>query len=119
MPNATYEENEEITFSIAPKVGWLVESVTFNGEKITANETGLYTITIKAQDNILAVNYSSEDASKVQEGGNLSNQDNNIIQENEPVQEKIGCNSSLLGTSLVSSLAVVLSALIALAIRRK
>ena len=54
--NATYEEGDEITFSVLPNAGYTVKTVLYNGEELTA-ENGVYKIVIKAWENTLKVVY--------------------------------------------------------------
>ena len=55
--NATYENGTTLLFSVTPNEGYTVKKVTYNGEELTADNTGKYQITITARENVLKVEY--------------------------------------------------------------
>ena len=55
--DATYREGDTFTVKITPTDGYAVKQVTLNGNVLTADGQGNYSIVIAAQDNVLAVEY--------------------------------------------------------------
>ncbi len=52
-----YFQGEEVSWTVTPKAGWKVVSVSFNGNVIKQNADGTYTATVEGKDNVVAVEY--------------------------------------------------------------
>ena len=78
-----------MNYEITPKSGWKVESVTFNGQEVQANENGVYTITVAEGDNDIVVSYAKV-ATEI------------VPPENKPDNPSAGCGSVIPNLAFVS-----------------
>lgn len=54
---STFAQGVAVRFTVTPKSGWKTVKVSFNGEELTRNESGEYSLTITETENILSVEY--------------------------------------------------------------
>ena len=65
--NALLTEGQEITVMITPNSGWKIANVTLNGNVLTANENGTYTIVKTAITDLLNVEYEQVNVAAIVE----------------------------------------------------
>ena len=97
--NATFEEGKELVFSVLPNDGYIVKTVYYNGEELTA-ENGTYKITIKAWENTLKVVYEEPTSQPSQPPISDTQTDQPSQGPSDEQTSNDGCNSSI---SLVTS----------------
>lgn len=101
-----YYEGDEVIFSVSPAEGYAVESVLFNGSKLTA-ENGAYAVRIQAKANEIVVTYEIEEKETIPPAADDPSTGEGEASTDE---RKSGCSSALSAISVAPVLLILLLA---------
>ena len=107
--------NESVQYTVTPKSGWKIESVTFNGQALEKNAHDTYTVTAVDGENEFAVSYV-----KVEVEAQAPQPENTPSDTTpEPLEKENGNGVAALFIALGVGFAVAFGTGIALVLRRK